>query len=95
MKKNLLVFVILLFCSIAGFSQNISNKHLAGHVSDKATKELIPFADIVIKGTPTGTTVDATETDSKGHYFLKYLPVGKFTVLVSALGTRALKKKWI
>ena len=93
MKKNLLILIILLFCSIAGFSQNISNKHLAGHVSDKATKELIPFANIVIKRTPTGTTVDATGTDSKGHYFLKYLPVGKFTVLVSALGYKRIEKE--
>ena len=93
MNKNLFVLVILLFCSIAGFSQNKSNKHLSGYVSDKATKELIPYANIVIKGTPTGTTVDATETDSKGHYFSKYLPVGKFTVLVSAFGYKNIEKE--
>ena len=38
MKKILWALVILLVFSIAGFAQNISNKHLAGHVSDKATK---------------------------------------------------------
>jgi len=93
MKIKFSAVVILLFFSIAGFPQNISNKHLAGHVSDKTTKELIPFANIVIKGTPTGTTVDSTVTDSKGYYFLKYLPEGKFTLFVSAFGYMRFEKE--
>jgi len=93
MKKKLWALVILLAFSTAGFSQNISNKHLAGYVEDKATKESIPFANIVIKRTATGTTVDSTATDSKGHYFLKYLPVGKFTLFVSAFGYMSFEKE--
>ena len=93
MKKNLWALVILLFISGAGFSQNTSNKHLAGHVTDKATHESIPYANIVIKGTPTGTTVDSTETDSKGHYYLKFLPAGKYTFLVSAFGYKGIEKE--
>lgn len=93
MKKNLLALVILLVFSTAGFSQNISNKHLTGHVTDKATKESVQFAKIVVKETPTGTTLDSTQTDSKGHYLLKFLPSGKFTVLVGALGYRKIEKE--
>jgi len=93
MKKNLLALIILLAFSIPGFSQNISNKHLSGDVADKATKEFIPFANIVVKRTPTGATVDSTVTDSKGHYFLKYLPVGKFTLFVSAFGYMKVEKE--
>lgn len=93
MKKNLWALVILLVFATAGFSQNIANKHLVGHVTDKATKESVPFVKIVVKGTPAGTTVDSTQTDSKGHYFLKFLPAGKFTVLVSALGYKKIEKE--
>ena len=93
MKKILSALVIFLVFSIAGFSQNISNKHLAGHVEDKATKESIPFANVVIKTTATGTTVDSAVTDSKGHYFLKYLPEGKFTLSVSAFGYMKFEKE--
>ena len=74
-------------------SQNISNKHLAGYVTDSVTKEFIPFANIVIKDTATATIIYATQADSKGHYFFKYLPAGKFTLLVSAVGYISIKKE--
>ncbi len=93
MKKNLCALLILLVCSIAGFSQNISHNHVAGYVVDKTTQKIIPFANIAINGTTMGTTVDSTEVDSKGHYSLKNLPAGKFTLLVSAIGYKRIEKE--
>ncbi|MGP8216387.1 MAG: TonB-dependent receptor [Bacteroidia bacterium] len=93
MKKKLSVLGILLVFSLTGFSQNGSNKHLTGHVTDKATKESIPFAIIVAKGSPTGTIVDSTQTDSRGHYFLHHLPSGKYTVRVSAWGYQSIERE--
>src|ERR1700739_2609999 len=93
MKKKLWVLRILLFFSIAGFSQNGSNKHLTGHVTDKATKESVTYAKIVAKGTPTGAVLDSTQTDSRGHYFLQHLPSGKYTVVVSAWGYQTIQRE--
>jgi len=88
MRKILWVLVILLLCSIAGFAQNISDEHVIGHVLNKATKEYIPFINISLKGTTLGTVTDAT-----GHYFLKNLPIGKFTIVVSGVGYKTNEKE--
>ena len=88
MRKILWVLVILLLCSIAGFAQNISDEHVTGHVLNKATKEYIPFINISLKGTTLGTVTDAT-----GHYFLKNLPIGKFTIVVSGVGYKTIEKE--
>ncbi len=88
MKKNLWVLVILLFCSTAGFTQNISDAHITGHVVNKTTKEYIPLISVALKGTTIGTTTDAT-----GHYFLKNLPTGKFTMVVSGIGYKSVEKE--
>jgi outer membrane receptor protein involved in Fe transport len=88
MKKKIWALVILLVCSITGFSQSKSNKHLFGEVVDQTTQKSIAFANIVVKGTTTGT-----KTDSKGYYFLKDLPAGKFTLLVSAIGYKEIEKE--
>jgi outer membrane receptor for ferrienterochelin and colicins len=47
----------------------------------KSEGEHIPFATVVIQGTTIGTAADAT-----GHFKLSNLPVGKQTILVSAVG---------
>jgi len=81
MKKILWVFVIMLSFSMTGFSQKKTDANVDGHVINKTTKEHIPFINISIKGTTIGTATDAT-----GHYFLKNLPVGKFSIVVSGVG---------
>lgn len=58
-----------------------SDANLYGHVVDHRTGEHLPYATIGLEGTTIGTTTDAT-----GHYFLKNLPVGEFTVAVRAMG---------
>ncbi len=88
MKINLWVLVILQFCSIAGFAQNKSDQHVTGHVVNKTSKEYLPFINISIKGTTIATATDAT-----GHYFLKNLPTGKFTLVVSGVGYKTIEKE--
>ncbi len=84
MKKNLWVLLILLFCSIAGFAQKKTDANINGHVINKNRKEHVPFINVSIKGTTIGTATDAT-----GHYFLKNLPVGKFSIIVSGVGFKS------
>lgn len=52
-----------------------------GHVTNKDTKEHIPYITITIDGTTVGTTTNAT-----GHYTLYHVPVGKFKVTASSIG---------
>lgn len=60
---------------------NKTDANVIGHVLDKRTKEHLPYVTIQLKGTTLGTVTDAT-----GHYFLKNLPEGTFTLEVSAVG---------
>jgi outer membrane receptor for ferrienterochelin and colicins len=88
MKLKLWALHFLLFCSLAGFAQNISNAHIFGHVVNKISKEFIPFISVSLKGTTIGTTTDAT-----GHYFLKTIPAGKFTMVVTGVGYKPVEKE--
>lgn len=85
MKKNILI-LICLCCAVLGVTAdpvnfNSSDANLFGHVIDKKTGEHLSFINIILKGTTIGTT-----TDMSGHYFLKNLPEGTFTVEAGALG---------
>lgn len=51
-----------------------------GHVLEVYTGEHLPFINVLVKGTTIGTS-----TDHSGHYFLKNLPEGKFTLEFKAL----------
>lgn len=70
------------------YSQNTMDCHVFGHVKNKSTKELISFVTVSLKGTTIGTSTDAT-----GHYFLKNLVAGKYTLSVSGLGYKTVEKE--
>ena len=65
-----------------------TDANLIGHVVDKHTQEHLPFVTVSIKGTTIGTTTDET-----GHYFLKNLPEGDYTVVVASVGYKTEYKK--
>ena len=88
MKKILWVFVILLSFSMTGFSQEKTDANIFGHVINKNSKEHIPFINLSIKGTTIGTATDET-----GHYYLKNLPIGTFTIVASGVGYKSEEKK--
>lgn len=58
-----------------------TDAHIFGHVVDKATKEHLPYVSVVIEGTTIGVTTDAT-----GHYLIKNMTPGTYTIEVSAVG---------
>ncbi len=68
--------------------QTESDAHIIGDVTDKTTGDHLGFITIAIKGTTIGTTTDAT-----GHYFLKNLPEGKFTLIASSVGYKSISKE--
>jgi outer membrane receptor for ferrienterochelin and colicins len=54
----------------------------------KSGEEHIPFATITVKGTTIGTAADGT-----GHFKLSDLPLGKQTIVVSAVGYKPFTKE--
>ena len=58
-----------------------TDAHIHGHVIDKATGEHLPYIVVMLKGTTIGVTTEHT-----GHYMIRNLPEGNFTVEVSAIG---------
>lgn len=92
MKKN----ILFLFCHVFFVMNMLANPinlkktdaNIIGHVIDKKTGEHLPYITVSIKGTTIGTTTDAT-----GHYFLKNLPEGKFTLEVKFIGYQTEQKE--
>lgn len=65
-----------------------TDANVYGHVINKISGEHLPFVTIQLKGTTIVTTTDHT-----GHYFLKNLPEGTFTVVVKMVGYKTQEKK--
>ena len=78
----------LLPYQLYAYELNESDANMIGHVIDKHSHEHLAFITISLKGTTIGTT-----TDDTGHYFLKNLPEGTFTVEVSSVGYKTIRKE--
>lgn len=77
MLRKLLVFIALVLVTKAAvFAQ--SSGTLKGKLSDKATKEAIPFASVVIESG--GKQYGGVNTDIDGNYTIKPIPPGKYDV---------------
>lgn len=88
MKLKYLLFLMVLLCSNVIFSQKPTDANLIGDVKDKKTGNHIPFINVTVVNTVIGTTTDHT-----GHYFLKNLPEGRFTIRVSGVGYRTVEQE--
>jgi outer membrane receptor protein involved in Fe transport len=66
------------------FPQNTGN--VTGRITDSETKEPLPFINILIKGTQTGSA-----SDEKGFYSLQNIPAGEQTLILSGVGYRRLE----
>lgn len=87
--KYLLFFAIALF-SLTSYGQRKTDSNIVGDVKDSKTGEHIPYINITINNTVIGTTTDAT-----GHYYLKNLPTGTYTLKVSGVGYKSVEKEII
>lgn len=91
MNKFIYLLSLCLFVSLAelkALELNPSDANIVGHVIEKNTHEHLPFINIFLKGTTVGTSSDAT-----GHYYLKNLPEGKFTIVMKAVGYKPIEKE--
>ena len=68
-------------CLVLSAQAQGTDAHIHGHIIDKNTGEHLPYMVVVLKGTTIGVT-----TESTGHYMIRNVPEGRFTVEVSAVG---------
>lgn len=90
--NKILYSIFCLFCCIViikgdDVKLNPTDANVVGHVIDKKTREHLSFINIYLKGTTLGTS-----TDASGHYYLKNLPEGQFTIVMKAIGYKSVEK---
>ena len=59
---------------------------LRGVVTSAASEAPLPGANVAVRQASDSTLVDGTTTDSTGHFSVKELPLGSYTVVVSFVG---------
>ena len=80
MKKIFFALAAAL-CMVLSAEAGNTDAHIHGHVIDKTTGEHLPYIFIMLKGTTIGVS-----TESTGHYMIRNVPEGNFTIEVSAVG---------
>lgn len=80
MKSRILTLVAALCVALSAIANN-TDAHIYGHVVDKLSGEHLPYIGIVLKGTTIGVT-----TENTGHYIIRNVPEGTYTIEVSAIG---------
>jgi len=80
MKRIISALAAVLYMTLSANASH-TDAHIHGHVIDKDTGEHLPYIVVVLKGTTIGVA-----TDNTGHYFIRNIPYGEYTVEVSAIG---------
>lgn len=90
--NKIIILILCLCCAFTiaraeeGPALNPSDANIVGHVVDRKTGEHLSFITIFLKGTTIGTSTDGT-----GHYYLKNLPEGEFTVVMKTMGYKTIE----
>jgi outer membrane receptor for ferrienterochelin and colicins len=86
--KEVSIILFIFIYIIQAKSQDKTDVMVFGDVKSELTKEHIPYATIMVKGTNMGTYADGT-----GHFKLVNLPVGKSIIIAKAIGYKAQEKE--
>ena len=91
MKRIISALAMALCMVLSAEANNLSetntdntDSHIHGHVIDKNTGEHLPYIVVMLKGTTIGVA-----TENTGHYMIRNVPEGTFTVEVSAIGYKS------
>jgi len=79
-RVGLLAWVIVLLIPAGTFAQQVVGK-IDGYVRDQQSRQALPGANVVIKGTSIGA---ASQTD--GYFYILNVPPGRYTVEASMMG---------
>ena len=73
--------MVAALCVVLSAGAQHTDAHIHGHVIDKTTGDHLPYIVVMLKGTTIGVTTEHT-----GHYMIRNIPEGRFTIEVSAIG---------
>ena len=79
--KRLFSALVAALCVVLSAGAQETDAHIYGHVIDRNSGEHLPYIVVMLKGTTIGVT-----TENTGHYMMRNIPEGNFTVEVSAIG---------
>ncbi|MBR5103778.1 MAG: TonB-dependent receptor [Bacteroidales bacterium] len=79
--KRLFSALVAALCLMLTARAQDTDAHIHGHVIDRNTGEHLPYMVVILKGTTIGVS-----TESTGHYMMRNVPEGIFTVEVSSVG---------
>lgn len=82
--RKIIFLLLLLVCAATGSiyaQKELSDSHVSGHIISKQTGEHLPYVTILVKGSNLYVMSDAT-----GHFFLRNLHPGKYTLEASGIG---------
>lgn len=83
------IFIIInIIIALNLYSQSNSDANIFGHTLNSKTNLHIPYISISLKG-----TTYETATDKSGHYFLKNIPEGDYTLRAHGLGYKSSEKQ--
>lgn len=74
------IFILIVMCTI-GLSQSKETMNINGYVMGKESGEAMPYANVLVKNLPWGTT-----TNSDGYFALEGIPKGEITLMVTYIG---------
>lgn len=76
-----LIAALLVLGTVPAQAQRRTDCSITGHVLDAETGEHLPYITVILKGTKIGT-----QTSASGHFTLRDLPEGNYTVAATAIG---------
>lgn len=88
MKKIIIILTISIITIGKIFAQHHTDANIIGHILDSQTQEHLSYVTIGIKGTSLGTVSDAS-----GHYGMKNLPLGHYTLVAMSVGYKTQEKE--
>ena len=80
-----LILVMILFFSFNGLYAQNTFSTLKGKITDASTKEVLAFANVVLKTTD-GKIIQGTTSDTSGTYIIKNINPGQYNLEVSFIG---------
>lgn len=86
MNKYYLVFALIIFSILQGFSQVNNNGIIKGVIIDNQSGDPLIGVSISVKGTSKGST-----TDQQGNFIISNLPAGKYDLIFSFIGFSKVK----
>ena len=86
--KRIFSALVAALCMMLSAGASNTDAHIYGHIIDKTTGEHLPYIVVVLKGTTIGVT-----TESTGHYLMRDIPEGTYTIEVAAIGYKTERRE--